>query len=310
MIGIFYLLTVVAMLATFVLVKKSDKKVNLVNWCILSLISYLGFNIAICMIFGNLNIKTNLVFLSVVDLVVVAGLGFKIYKDKAIQSFEIRKRDFIAIVIIGIMMCYIAVDQYVPLSKTVANASVDICNHYAAAVKFADNSIILSKIENKTGYNLKTMQTGAYINTGIFIDVVRNVIPEFKDYQSFKTFEMGVLALNVMAFYMLISEKLKTKQNYLVGIVFVVLYAFAYPYTSLLYGFSYLSISIGFATGLFFVAKLYGEKEVNFWCLLPLIILMGVGIIFSYCLFVPALFSFICIYVFIKDFEKKKKKAF
>ena len=108
---------------------------------------------------------------------------------------------------------------------------------------------------------------------------------------------------------MLISEKIKTNKNFVIGIVFLLLYAFAYPYTSLLYGFSYLSVSIAFATGLFYLAKLYGEKEVNFWCLLPLISLMGIGIIFSYCLFVPALFSFICIYVFIKDFEKKEEKS-
>lgn len=309
MMGIFYLLTVLCMLSTFVLVKKSDKKVNLVNWCILSLISYLGFNIMICMIFGNLNVRTNLVFLAIINLIVSAGLGFKIYKDKEIQKFEIRVKDFIAVIICAVIICYIAVDQYVPLSNTVANASVDACNHYIAAVKFADNSIILSKIENNTGYNLKTMQTGAYINTGIFMSVVRNIIPDFKDYQTFKVFEIAVLFLNILAFYMLISEKIKTNKNFVIGIVFLLLYAFAYPYTSLLYGFSYLSVSIAFATGLFYLAKLYGEKEVNFCCLLPLIILMGIGIIFSYCLFVPALFSFICIYVFIKDFEKKEEKS-
>lgn len=309
MMGIFYLLTVLCMLSTFVLVKKNDKKVNLVNWCILSLISYLGFNIMICMIFGNLNVRTNLVFLSIINLIVSAGLGFKIYKDKEIQKFEIRVKDFIAVIICAVIICYIAVDQYVPLSNTVANASVDACNHYIAAVKFADNSIILSKIENNTGYNLKTMQTGAYINTGIFMSVVRNIIPDFKDYQTFKVFEIAVLFLNILAFYMLISEKIKANKNFVIGIVFLLLYAFAYPYTSLLYGFSYLSVSIAFATGLFYLAKLYGEKEVNFCCLLPLIILMGIGIIFSYCLFVPALFSFICIYVFIKDFEKKEEKS-
>ncbi len=309
MMGIFYLLTVVAMLTTFVLVKKSDKKVNLVNWCILSLVSYLGFNIMICMIFGNLNIKTNLIFLSIINLIVSAGLGFKIYKDKEIQKFEIRIKDFIAVIICAGMICYIAVDQYVPLSNTVANASVDACNHYIAGVKFADNSIVLSKIDNQTGYNLKTMQTGAYINTGIFMSVVRSILPGFKDYQTFKLFEIAILFLNILAFYMLISEKIKTNKNFVIGIIFLILYGFAYPYTSLLYGFSYLSVSIAFATGLFYLAKLYGERDVNFWCLLPLIILMGVGIIFSYCLFVPALFAFICIYVFIKDFDKKEEKS-
>lgn len=249
--GIFYLLTVVAMLITFVLVKKSEEKVNLVNWCILSLIAYLAFNIMICMIFGSFNITTNLVFLSVVDLIVAIGFGIKIFKDKKIQSFEIRKRDFIAVILSLVIVCYMAVDQYKPLAKTMANASVDASMHYSAATNFADNMKILAKIDNQTGYNFKTMQTGAYVNTGIFMSVVRSVLPEFKDYVTMKIFEMGVLALNIMAFYMLISSSLKTKRNYIIGLVFLALYAFAYPYTSLLYGFSYLSMAIAFASRTF-----------------------------------------------------------
>ena len=305
--GIFYILTVLGMILAFILVKKSEEKINLVNWFILSLIAYLAFNIAICMIFGVLNVTTNLLFLSIVNLIVCLGFIFKIFKDKEIQKFEIRKRDFLSILIVIFIVCYIAIDQYKPLAKTMANASVDASMHYSAATNFADNMKILAKIDNQTGYNFKTMQTGAYINTGIFINVVRNILPEFKDYVSMKIFEMGILALNIMAFYMLISNTLKTKRNYLIGIIFLILYAFAYPYTSLLYGFSYLSMAIAFSTGLFYLAKIYNEKEVSFLYVLGLIVLMGIGIIFSYCLFVPALFSFICIYVFIKDLKKEEK---
>lgn len=308
--GIFYVSTVIAMFATFLLFKKSEEKQNLVSQCVLSLICYLAFNILVCMVFGVLNITTNLVFLSVANLVVAVGLGFKIYKDKGIQKFEIRKRDFIATIICLAIVCFMAVDQYTPLSKTVANASVDACMHYSAATNFADNMKVLAKIDNTTGYNFKTMQTGAYINTGIFMSVVRSVIPTLEDYVSFKIFETGIIAVNILAFYMLISEKMKNKKAYIFGMLFLLLYAFAYPYTSLLYGFSYLSVAIAFVTGLFYIAKLYGKNEINFWVLLSMIVLMGVGIIFSYCLFVPALFAFICIYVFIKDFEKKEEKSY
>lgn len=308
--GIFYVLTVLAMITTFVLVKKSENKVNLISWCVLALIAYLGFNILVCMVFGVFNITTNLLFLSVVDLVVTAGFGFKIYKDKKIQSFEIRKRDFLAVLVAIVIVCYMAVKQYTPLSKTMANASVDACMHYSASTNFADNMKILSKIDNQTGYNFKTMQTGAYINTGILMSVVRSIMPSFKDFVTFKIFEIGIMLLNILAIYMLVSDKLKTKTNYVIGIVFVILYAFAYPYTSLLYGFSYLSVAIAFSAGLFYLAKIYDKKEANFLTLLGLIFLMGVGIIFSYCLFVPALFAFICIYVFIKDFAKKEEKSY
>lgn len=308
--GIFYILTVVAMLATFVLVKKSDKKVNLVNHLILSVISYLAFNIFVCMVFGVMNIKTDLLFLSIMDLLVAGGFGFKIYKDKKIQEFEIRWYDFVAVIFALVIVAYIAVDQYKPLAKTMANASVDASMHYSAATNFADNMKVLAKIDNQTGYNFKTMQTGAYINTGIFISAVRSILPEMKDYVAFKIFEMGILAVNIMAFYMLVSSVVTNKRKFLLALVFMGLYGFAYPYTSLLYGFSYLSFAIAFATELFYLAKVYDKDEMKFPYMLGLIVLMGIGIIFSYCLFVPALFSFICIYVFIKDFNKKDEKSY
>lgn len=198
--GIFYVLTVIALLVTFILFKKSEKKQNLINQAILSVICYLGFNILICMVFGCLNITTNLLFLSIADLIVAAGLGFKIYKDKGIQSFEIRKRDILGVLICLAIVCYMAVDQYAPLSKTVANASVDACMHYSAATNFADEMKALAKINNTTGYNFKTMQTGAYINTGIFMNIVRSVIPMWEDYVAFKVFETGITALVILAF--------------------------------------------------------------------------------------------------------------
>ena len=308
--GIFYVLTVALMLAAFVLFKKSEKKQNLVNHLILSVICYLGFNILICMIFGCMNITTNLLFLSIADLLVAGLLGFKIYKDKAIQSFEIRKRDVLGALICLFIVCHMAVSQYAPLSKTVANASVDACMHYSAATNFADEMKALAKINNTTGYNFKTMQTGAYINTGIFMNIVRSVIPMWEDYVAFKVFETGITALVILAFYMLISDKLKDKKSYTVGMVLLALYAYAYPYTSLLHGFSYLSVCLMFATALFYMAKVYEKGEINFWVQLAIIVLLGVGIIFSYCLFVPALFAFICLYVFIKDLAKKEEKSY
>ena len=134
-------------------------------------------------------------------------------------------------------------NQYRPFDRSVGNASVDVSMHYSAATNFADNMKVLAKIDNNTGYNFTTMQTGAYINTGIFMNIMRNLKPDYKEYATFKIFEMAVILLNTAGFYMLISDKLKSKTNYIIGMIFLVLYAYAYPYTSLLYGFSYLSVA-------------------------------------------------------------------
>ena len=308
--GIFYCITVIAMLAVFVLFKKSEEKINLVNWCVISIVAYLAFNILVCMIFGCMNIRTDLLFLSITNLVVTAGLGFKIFKDKQIQKFEIRKQDILGVIVCVCVICHMAVSQYAPLAKSIANASVDACMHFSASVNFADEMKVLAKIDNNTGYNFKTMQTGAYINTGIFINIIRDVIPAFEDHVAFKLFEIGIMTLMVLTFYILISDRITSKKSFILSMVLLLLYAYAYPYTSLLHGFCYLSVAIVFITTLFYFAKHYTENEVSFWVLLPLIVLMGVGIIFSYCLFVPAIFAFICLYVFVKDFDKKEEKSY
>ena len=308
--GIFYCITVIAILAVFVLFKKSEEKINLINWCVIALVAYLAFNILVCMIFGCMNIRTDLLFLSITNLVVTAGLGFKIFKDKQIQKFEIRKQDILGVIVCVCVICHMAVSQYAPLAKSIANASVDACMHFSASVNFADEMKVLAKIDNNTGYNFKTMQTGAYINTGIFINIIRDVIPAFEDHVAFKLFEIGIMTLMVLTFYILISDRITSKKSFILSMVLLLLYAYAYPYTSLLHGFCYLSVAIVFITTLFYFAKHYTENEVSFWVLLPLIVLMGVGIIFSYCLFVPAIFAFICLYVFVKDFDKKEEKSY
>ena len=306
--SILYVLTTIALLTLFVLIKKSNQKINVVSTIILTLIAYLGYNIAVCFVLGNISITTNLLCLSIVNLLLVALMAFKLYKDKDIQRFYFNKRDIIGLIIIVLICCYIAKKQYTPLSNTINTASVDGSMHYSAATNFADHMIILSKIDNDTGYNFLTMQPGAYINNGLLMNIVRGLIGnDSLDMKMFKLFEMGIFFLNCLAFYMLISEKLNSKYNIVAGNVILALYCYAFPYTSLLYGFSYLSVSILFVIGLIYLANDYKEKQLKFYINCLLTVLMGVGIIFSYCLFVPATFAFICINALVFDEDKKHK---
>lgn len=305
--GIFYLLTGILLIVAFLLIKKSEKKQNIVTWIILSIILKLAYNIFVCMILGTLKIKTNLLCLSIVNLLFTGILAYNIYTKKQIQSYIFNKKDIIAVILVFMITIFVGVKQYKPFDGSIATASVDGCMHYSAAKNFADNMIILSQIDNQTGYNFLTMQPGAYINNGILMSVVRSIQHEARDFITFKVFEIAIFALNILAFYMLIEDRLNSKYKTIIGFIFLILYSFAYPYTSLLYGFSYLSVSIAFCTLMLHLAKLYASKDIKFIVSLVLIILAGFGIIFSYCLFVPAMFSFICIVVFLNDNDEKHK---
>ena len=306
--SILYILTTIALLTLFILIKKSNQKINVVSTIILTLIAYLGYNIAVCFVLGNINLTTNLLCLSIVNLVFIALMSFKLYKDKDIQRFYFNKRDIIGLLIAVIICCMVAKRQYTPLSNTIATASVDGSMHYSAATNFADNMKILSKIDNDTGYNFLTMQPGAYINNGILMNVLRGLTgSDSYDMKAFKLFEIGIYFLNILAFYMLISEKLNSKYKIVVGAVALVLYSYAFPFTSLVYGFSYLSVAILFIIGMIYLAIDYKERTFEYYINCMLTCLMGCGIIFSYCLFVPAMFAYICINAFIFDEDKKHK---
>lgn len=306
--GIFYILTVITLIISFLLIKKSDKKLNIINWLVLSFIIYLAYNIVVCLFFGMIGIHTDLLFLSILNILISSVLDIFTLKKIGKQEFYFRKRDILAVILIFCITLLIGIKQYHPFDGTVATASVDGPMHFSAATNFANNNIILPKIDNQTGYNFLTMQPGAYVNTGILMNVMRSVFGESaKDYKTFKCFEMAIFTLNTLAFYMLISSKLDTKYKFGIGCVFVVLFSLAYPYTSLLYGFSYLSLAMVFITTMFYLAEMYAEKEVKFLFQLILIVLTGIGIIFSYCLFVPAMFAFICINVWYYNREDKHK---
>ena len=58
------------------------------------------------------------------------------------------------------------------------------------------------------------------------------------------------------------------------------------------------------------VEMLYSKDNISRKLGVPLIVILATGLIFSYCLFVPAIFAAICIYCFLKDFTIEGKTYF
>ena len=303
--GIVYILTTIILILSFLFVKKSEEKQNLIEWIILSIISYLGYNIAVCMIFGAIGIHTNLIFLSIINIIVSVILCYMIFKGKKQQEFYLEKKNVVSVIFILLITVFVGIAQYKPGDYSVATASVDGPMHYSAAIHFADDMIILSKIDNKTGYNFLTMQTGAYINNGIQMKVMRSIFGEnAKDFITFKYFEMEIFTLCALSLFMCVAKKTDTVYKTIIAMTITCIYVFAYPYTSLLYGFSYLGVGIVFCTSFYFLSTIYRKIDYKYWIILAA--LSGIGIIFSYCLFVPAMYAFMCITVFVKEESNRK----
>ena len=109
--------------------------------------------------------------------------------------------------------------------------AVDSAIHYRAAKHYSDNLKIFVNVEDKTFFNFNVMQTGAYINDGIFMNVINSItgIDHCYLYQGFETL---TLFLSGLAFYACVIDKVKTKRGLLGTLVLFAFYMYGYPYNS------------------------------------------------------------------------------
>ena len=305
--GILYILTIIILGIAFMIFKKSDEKLNFIKWLIIYVVSLYGYNIVIGMVLGLLNITSYIWLLSIINILVAVALGWKAIKTKQIQTYFVKRQDIagiiIAFVIFGVMLVK---DLYIH-NGDITHFAIDSAIHYRAAKHYADNLKIFVNVEDKSFFDFNVMQTGAYINDGIFMNIVHRItgIEHAYLYQAFETISLFVSGL---AFYVIFIDKIKTIRGLILSFILFGLYMYGYPYNSWIYGFSYLSLGIFFVAGLVPVVEcLYSEEKINRVFTISLIGILAFGLIFSYCLFVPPIFAAICIYVFLKDFKEEGK---
>lgn len=305
--GILYIVTLILLGISFMMFKKSEKKLNFIKWLIIYVVSLFSYNIFIGMVLGLLNITSHLWLLSIINILFTIILGFKAIKNKDFQKYYVRKIDVVSIIFVLIIFAVMLVKDLYIFNGDISHMAMDSAIHYRAAKHYSDNLKIFINVEDKTFFNFNVMQTGAYINDGIFMNVVNSITGISHEYL-YQAFETIVLFLSGLAFYASFGEKIKTKRGLLASLVLFALYIYGYPYNSWFYGFSYLSVGIMIiAIMIPVVESLYSEDQITRKLSIPLIVLLGTGLIFSYCLFVPAVFSAICIYCFLKDLTLEGK---
>lgn len=306
--GILYIVTLIVLGISFMCFKKSDEKLNFIKWLIIYLVSLLGYNILIGMVLGLLNITSYIWLLSIINLLVSVGLGYKVIKNKEVQKYFVRKTDIVGIVVIlAIFVVMFFKDLYI-YKGDVTHFAVDSAVHYRAAKHYSDNLKIFINVEDKTFFNFNVMQPGAYINDGIFMNVIHGITKIDYAY-IYQMFETLILFLSGLAFYATFIDKIKTKRGLFASLLLFALYIYGYPYNAWGYGFSYLAVGITMVSMLLAVVEdLYAKEKINKALMISLIGILGTGLIFSYCLFVPAIFAAICIYCFLKDLSNKDEK--
>ncbi len=305
-----YILTLIILGISFMMFKKTDEKINFIKWLIIYIVSLLGYNILIGMILGLLNITSHIWLLSIINILVAVGLSYKVIRTKEMQKYYVRKIDIAGIVIILVIFAVMFVKDLYIFNGDISHMAVDSAIHYRAAKHYSDNLKIFINVEDKTFFNFNVMQPGAYINDGIFMNVI-NGITGIDHCYIYQAFESMIMFLGGLAFYATFIDKIKTKRGLVASLILFTLYLYGYPYNAWIYGFSYLAVGIAMVAMLLAVVEsLYSSDKLNKIFIITLIGILAVGLIFSYCLFVPAIFAAICIYCFLKDLSSDTGKKY
>lgn len=304
---ILYVLTVILLGISFMILKKSEEKLDFIKWIVIFIVSLLGYNVTLGMTLGLLNITSHMWLLSLINIGFSILLGYKAVKNKEFQKYTVSKLGLAGFIIVLAIFTVVLIKDIRPQDGGIKYAAIDSAVHYRAAKHYADNLKIFVNVEDKTIFDFNVMQTGAYINDGIFMRVVNSITGLDYEY-IFEIFEILIYLLDALAFYVLIMDKIHNKLGFVLTMCMLPLYMYGYPYSSYMYGFSYLSVGVLATIMLITLGQLlYDKEKINKVLVITLISITGMLLIFSYSLFVPGVFAAICIYTFIKDFKEEGK---
>lgn len=298
---ILYIITMLLLIILEIIVKKTDKKLKVLNSISVILVLNLCYNILVCYILDLLNIPITLLSLEIVNCILIAWLLIKILKDKQIQQYTINIKDVIfelLLLAIVISVGYLEFGFPIQIKYFSTDASM---MHYDPSYKFYKSDKLLSAEE------FKNVMPGLYINVGILFKVLSGLISEFYFYKILIIFDLFTLFMMGKMFYISINKYLKNKTEYVIGILFSTLYVIGYPLNNLLCGFFYLGLGVLIINTILYIMQTFDEKIVSHNQHMIALFLLNIGLFFSYYLFVPFVYGAIFIYYIIYKRKENEK---
>lgn len=285
--NIIYILTSLALIISYLLLNKGEKKENLIHSVIISVILFLTYNIFITQVMFFVHLKSTLLNLAIVNIAFSAVFITKEIKTKTIQKYYINKLDIIAVIIILGLAITIVIMNY-GTNIAVKHAVTDAATHYFASDDFYRYSTLFSRESSDTIKWLNTpyLMTGAYVNTGIFLKLFKGIIDETFLVKLYFIFDMFIWMLSGLLMYTALSTNFKNKKHQILALVLTIFYMLAYQLNSLFAGFSYLGVGLDIIIGIIIIMK--SEIKTNYK--ISSLFLLNLGIMFSYYYFAPVLF--------------------
>ncbi|MBR3162202.1 MAG: hypothetical protein IKF19_05675 [Bacilli bacterium] len=283
---IIYILSITLLIASFLILKKSNKKKNILSSIIYSICFLFPYQTTIVYISGLFNLGGSLLYYSILNIIISLLLLIPTINKKQIQKYYFDKKEiflYLSLVLIIFIIVFIRFRGFTIITYMSDDSSI----HYKMTTHFKRELTYLNKTNSKDllYHEFSKTMPASYINGGFFLKLFDNIKP----YKAFIIYDMVCLILSSLLFLSTILTLYKKKiDRYLPFFIITVLYIITFPLNNLLYGFFYLGIGIMIINLIFITIK---DTETNLtknlYFNLIILFILNLSLFFSYYLFVP-----------------------
>lgn len=140
--GIIYGLTELILFISFVLVKKTDKKLNILSFIAITIGTLFCYNTFVCYVLTFFIVPVTLLNLSIINLVISMVLMFFIIRKKQIQTYEMHKIDILYILLLLVAVLIVSYLNF-GFPFNIKYETGDPSVHYLTSDMFSENDSLL-----------------------------------------------------------------------------------------------------------------------------------------------------------------------
>lgn len=303
--GIIYVLSLIILVVSFILIKKTEKKLNILSFISIAIGVMFCYNTFVCYVLTFFTIPVTLLNLSIINIVLAGILIFLMVRKKQIQSFEINKIDLLYIASLGIAVLIVAYLNF-GFPFNIKYETGDPSVHYLTAEMFEENDSLLITDKDEMYGSFKTRKTVSYVNSGLIMKCLNGIMDSFNYYIVFIIFGIFVLFITSWAMFTTLSAFAVDKKTRFLAFFISLIYTMGYPLNSFLFGFEYLSMGILLIGLIFDLVYYFKNKEIKTIYLIIMFALLNFGVFSAYYMFVPFLYPALWLYFCMHTYEKNK----
>lgn len=302
---IIYILSLIILTISFILIKKTDKKLNILSFLNITIGVIFCYNTFISYVLTFFLIPVTLTSLSIINIVFSIILIALMLWKKQIQKYEIKKIDILYIAILGIAVLIVTYLNF-GFPFNIKYETGDPSVHYLTSEMFAENDSLLITDKDEAYGSFATRKTVSYVNSGLIMKCLDGIIDPFYNYNIFIIFGIFVLFITASSMYTTISTFAIDKKTRFLAFVVSLIYTMGYPLNSFLFGFEYLSMGILLICLVFDMVYYFKNQQLKLVYTIMIFALLNFGVFSAYYMFVPFLYPALWLYFCIHSYEKDK----